>query len=529
MNLYGYHGRWLMVDLGITFADDSVPGIDIVMPDPTFISDRRDALDGIVLTHAHEDHIGAVCYLWPLLRCPVWATPFTARLLRRKLEEQGILNEVPLIETVLGGEFTVGPFRVKYISITHSIPESNALVIETEADRVFHTGDWKLDPHPLIGDAPNVNLLRELGDKQVLAMVCDSTNAMTDGRSGSELEVRQCLLDMCKDLKGRIAITSFASNIARIETVGQVANISGRHLVVVGRSLWRAIEVARDTGYLKTLGAVLEAEDGAYLPPDKVMYLCTGCQGESRGALTRIARNEHPDVVLEVGDSVIFSSKIIPGNEIKISNVKNYLVRNGVKIIDDGTNMVHVSGHPCREELRDMYGWIRPTISVPVHGEHRHILAHAMLAETLKVPHRVVAQNGRVVKLTNSGPEVVGDVQSGRWLLDGGILVSSNDGAVRARRKMMFNGCIVVTLVLNDRGRLCASPLISAMGIPKGDGSVGWENLGSQVLNETINELPSKTLSDDSRLENFVRRTINRLLRANLGRRPPVNIHIVRI
>jgi ribonuclease J len=529
LNLYGYRGRWMMVDLGITFADESQPGIDIITPDPTFIAERRDDLDGLVLTHAHEDHLGAVALLWPWLECPIWATPFTATLLRGKLSERGLLDEVTIHEVPLDGTCDVGPFHVRFVSLTHSIPEPNALVIETGAGRIFHTGDWKIDPDPLVGDPVNEAKLRDIGDAGVLAMICDSTNALSEGRSGSEAEVRDSLLEICRGRTGRIAITSFASNVARIDTVGRVARACGRHLVVVGRSLWRAIAAARANGYLDDLGEVLEADEGAYLPPDKVLYLCTGCQGEARGAMARIAGGQHPDVVLERGDTVIFSSKVIPGNERTIGVVQNQLAWHGVEVIGERDAMVHVSGHPCREELSDMYRWIRPRVAIPVHGEYRHMMAHAELARALQVPHGAVVENGQMLRIDERGAEVIDEVQSGRWLLDGDVLIPAGGAAMRMRRKMMFNGSVAATMVTDRLGNLVAAPSVIIQGVPWTEEDGDLTGMVAEAIENAVADLPKSARRDDGRLSEAASTAIRRALRGAVGKRPLVESRIVRI
>ncbi len=368
MNLYGFAGQWLLVDLGVTFADSDIPGVDLITPDPTFIADRRDDLAGLIITHAHEDHLGAVAHLWRRLRCPVWATPFAGNLLRNKLEEAGLLHEVPLHVIEPGQRLQIGPFSIDFVPLTHSTLEMNALAIRTDAGLVLHTGDWKLDPEPLVGPGSDQEALRLLGDEGVMAMIGDSTNALIEGTSGSEAEVRDKLLEICANRRGRVAVTTFASNVARIDTVARVAAANGRHLVLVGRSLWRILAAARDCGYLQHIAPPLTDDEGGYLPPDKVMFLCTGCQGEPRAALARIAAGDHRHVVFEKGDLVIFSSRVIPGNEMAIGRLQNRLLWNGVEVVGEEEGGVHVSGHPCRDELAEMYRLVRPKIAVPVHG-----------------------------------------------------------------------------------------------------------------------------------------------------------------
>ncbi|MGH6718797.1 MAG: ribonuclease J, partial [Alphaproteobacteria bacterium] len=390
-NLYRYAGKWLMVDLGITFAAGDLPGIDIIMPDLAYIEKQRAALVGLVLTHAHEDHLGAVPYLWPRLGCPVYATPFAAALLRRKIADEPIdgLDDLEIIEVPLGATFTVGPFDIELVSLTHSIPEPNAVVIRTPAGTVVHTGDWKIDPDPLVGGTTDQAALERLGAEGVLAMVCDSTNALRPGTSGSEAEVRASLLELVRAATGRVALTTFASNVARMLTAHHVARETRRSPVLVGRSLWRIFEVARETGYIPPGVRFLTDKEAVELAPDKVLYLCTGCQGEANAQLSRVASGAHPYVALGAGDLVIFSSKIIPGNERPIYALINRLVARDVEVITEDDRFVHVSGHPSRDELTRMYQWVRPRIAIPVHGEARHMRAHAALARALQVPEAI--------------------------------------------------------------------------------------------------------------------------------------------
>jgi ribonuclease J len=529
LNLYGYAGQWLMVDLGITFADDGEPGIELITPDPTFIAERRDSLAGLILTHAHEDHLGAVPYLWRRLECPVWATPFAAAILRRKLGEADLLDDVPIHEFTAGETIELGPFSVDCIGLTHSTPEMNALAIRTELGTVLHTGDWKLDPEPLVGPISDEAALRRLGDGGVLAMVGDSTNALTAGTSGSEALVRRTLTELCRDRQGRIAIATFASNVARIETAARVADACDRHLVLVGRSLWRIVAAAREAGYLADLLPPLEAEDGAHLPPDKVLYLCTGCQGENRAALARIAGGGHRHVVLEEGDLVIFSSRIIPGNERAIGRVQNRLIWNGVQVIDERRDGVHVSGHPCRDELADMYRLVRPRIAVPVHGEYKHMVAHAELAGSLQVPDAVVIENGQALRLAPGRPEVVGEVQSGRCYVDGDVVIPASDQAVRTRRKLMFGGGVVVTLVADAKGRLLAPPELVLQGLAADGFADNLEDEAIRAVDEALRDLPASARRIDGRMTEAARVAVRRFIRARLGKRPVVEARIMRI
>ena len=428
LNLYGFGGKWIMVDCGMTFADESMPGIDIVFPDPTFIEERSEDLLGLLLTHAHEDHIGAVPYLWPRLKCPVYATPFTAALVGGKLEEAGLSADVPLNIVSLSGSVTLGDFDVRYIPITHSIPEAHSLSIGIPVGTVLHTGDWKLDPTPVVGDATDPEPFRALGDDGVLALVCDSTNVFRPGNSGSEQCVRESLQNIVGEAAGRVAVTTFASNVARLKSVLAIAEACDRHAVLVGRSMWRTVHAACATGHLDPGIELLTDNDAGYLPKEKVLLLCTGCQGEQRGAMSRIAFGDHPHIELESGDLAIFSSKIIPGNERSIDRVQNQLVSLGVEVATEKDHFVHTSGHPSRGELAEMYDWIRPELAVPVHGEARHLLEHAQFALDNGAQRSVVVRNGDVLRLQPGGGEIIDRVPAGRLALDGRKLVAEDFG-----------------------------------------------------------------------------------------------------
>ncbi|HEX3486397.1 MAG TPA: ribonuclease J [Micropepsaceae bacterium] len=471
LNCYGYgppeQRKWIVVDCGVLFGrETSTPGVDLMMPDIRFLEELREDVLGLVLTHGHEDHLGAVAYLWPKLRCPVYATPFTARLLRDKLEEAGLEERVRVRVVPLSGALTLGPFALEFISITHSIPEPNALAIRTGLGTVVHTGDWKIDPDPLLGEVTNDAALRRLGDEGVLAMVCDSTNALVPGESGSEGEVRRSLIRLIGSLKGRVAVTAFASNVARLQSVAEAAEAAGRELVLVGRSMHRMVNCARDTGYLKNFPRIV-AEDEAYLlPADNVLYLCTGSQGEPRAALARIASDNHSNVSLGEGDTVIFSSRIIPGNELAIFELQNQLAAKGISVLTERDHFVHVSGHPARDELAAMYSWVKPRIAVPVHGELRHMSEHARLAESFQVPQAVVALNGQMVRLAPGHAEIIDETPAGRLHMDGKVLVHEDEGFAKARRSLGYAGFIGVTLVLDRKGRVAADPVLHLEGIP---------------------------------------------------------------
>jgi ribonuclease J len=532
LNLLGYgpphRPRWIMIDCGVTFGDDTTPGIDLIMADPEFIAERQQDLLGLVLTHAHEDHIGAVPFLWPKLRCPVYATPFTATLVLEKLKEAGLVGRVPLHVIPLGGAITLGPFGIELITITHSIPEPNALAIRTPLGTVVHTGDWKIDPEPLIGEATDMPSLRKLGDEGVLAMICDSTNVFSPGRAGSEAEVRDSLTDLIAGLKRRIAVTAFASNVARLESVIMAAHAADRHVVLVGRSMKRLIEAAIGAGYLKDLPPLLSEDDGGWLPPDKVLYLCTGSQGEARAALSRIAAGTHPRVVLEAGDTVIFSSRIIPGNEREIAAVQNRFVSRGIEVLTERDHFVHVSGHPCRDDLADMYQWIRPRIAIPVHGETRHLIEHEKFAKSMQVPETVLAANGTLVRLAPGPARIVEEVEHGRLVRDGTGLYSDQASALKERRKLSFAGLITATLVVDREGRLAAQPKVMVIGVPSRDPEALAEELSALAANVAARE-EGRSWADDEFLSELTRRALRKAALKATGVKPETRVDVIRL
>ncbi|MDG2321431.1 MAG: ribonuclease J [Rhodospirillaceae bacterium] len=528
LNLYGCDDQWIMVDLGVTFGDESIPGVDVVMPDPDFIAERKDKLLAIVLTHAHEDHLGAVAYLWHRLECPVYATPFTAEFLRRKLPETGIDKLVELIEVPLGGKLNIGPFDLEYITLTHSIPEPNALAIRTSHGTVMHTGDWKFDPDPLIGEVTDFTALEALGDEGVLAMVGDSTNVFSEGEAGSEADVREALTEVIGKCTGRVAVGCFASNLARVESIARAAEANGRHVSLAGASLWRVTATARQTGYLADDIIFYEAEDAAHLPGDKVLYICTGSQGEPRAALNRIAFGSHRDVGLEEGDTVIFSSRIIPGNEKAILKLQNQLARMGVEIITARDAPIHVSGHPGRDEMRKMYQMIRPHTAIPVHGEHLHMRAHAALAKECQVPQALLVENGSTVRLAPGDPVVAGEVWAGRMSWEGDRAVPFWDPMLRDRKKIFFNGSVVVSLVLEDDGRLAADAEVSVLGIPDPLADGGPTALAEEI-ESAVERMRGKSRRDDDAVEEAVRRCVRRLFSMEQSRKPLTRLHIARV
>jgi len=530
LNLYGHAGKWLMIDLGITFGNEATPGIDIIMPDPSFIVERRADLVGLVLTHAHEDHIGAVPYLWPRLRCPIYATPFTAAVLRRKLAEADLLEDAEITEIPLSGRFSVGPFEVELVTITHSIPEPNAVILRTPLGAVLHTGDWKLDPDPVIGPITDEAALRRLGEEGVLAMICDSTNVLVEGSSGSEAEVRESLEALIGELDQRIAVACFASNLARIESLTRAAMAHGRHVGLVGRSLRRMVEAAQETGYLTDLPEFVDEGDAGHLPRERVLMICTGSQGEPRSALARIARQEHPNVHLDAGDAVIFSSRIIPGNEHAIGELHNMLIRRGIRIVTERDHFVHVSGHPARDDLAEMYRWVKPRLAVPVHGELRHLRAHVALAESCQVRQALLAENGAIVRLAPGPAEIVGEAPAGRLGLDGSRLAPLEGAALRARQRMAFGGLAVAALALATTGELLADPQVSLHGLPETaeDGTA----VAAEATAAVRSALAAMTVgkrTDDAAVKETARLALRRTIQSLCGKKPQITVHLVRL
>jgi ribonuclease J len=526
LNLYRYGGKWLAVDCGIGFGGAENPEVEVMMPDPGFIVERRDKLVGLVITHAHEDHIGAVAWLWPQLRCPIFATPFAAAVLRRKLAEAQLLGQVKLTVIPTGGAFDLPPFGLRFLRVAHSIPEAQALVITTPAGIVLHTGDWKLDPEPLVGPPTDEAGLAALGDQGVLAMICDSTNAMVEGHSGSEADVRRSLSVLIRSLRGRVAVTCFASNVARVESLALAARDAGRQVALVGRSLRNLDAAARSCGYLRDLPPFLSEDDVGSVPDDNLLILITGSQGEARAALARVALDTHPRVVLGEGDTVIFSSRMIPGNERAIGTVQDNLVRRGVILMTDVDHLVHVSGHPARDELRRLYRLVRPRYAVPVHGEWRHLAAHADLARDAgAIP--LLLEDGDLLSLSSNRPEVIESVPVGRLVLDGNRLVPFTGGVLAARRRMLFNGVVLASLVVDDAGRLRGTPKVSAPGLFEPE-DPETARIAAEFA-AALADVPAASRRDDAALEEVARAALRRALGKRLGKRPLVDVHLLRV
>ncbi|HEY5831201.1 MAG: ribonuclease J [Hyphomicrobiaceae bacterium] len=521
--------QWLMIDLGITFPEgENDPGIDVILPDLRFIEEERGALAGLVLTHAHEDHIGAVIELWPRLRVPIYATPFTAAMLKAKLAEFGGKVQLPIKEVALNSRFDVGHFNLELISVAHSIPEPNAVAVRTRHGIALHTGDWKIDATPLIGTPIDESRLRELGAEGVTAMICDSTNALREGRSPSERDVARSLAGIIKGAKRRVAVTIFASNVARIKAVADAAKSAGRHLVVAGRAMHRIIGVAIETGYLPTNFKYHDQEHFSYLEPDEVVLLCTGSQGEPRAALARIADDTHPAVELGKGDLVVFSSRTIPGNEREVGRIQNRLVDLGCDIIADGDALVHVTGHPRREELKEMYAWVRPGIAIPMHGEARHLSEHAKLARAAGVGEVLSVRNGEMVRLAPGRPEIIDEAPVGRLFRDGNLLVPAVDGPVRERRSLAFAGIVVVALVRSGRGEISPEAEIALDGVPTADAQGRpMRDIVRDAVEGTIVSIPRDRRKDGEMVREAVRRSVRSAVENAWGKRPIAKVLLV--
>ncbi len=526
LNLYRCGGSWLAVDCGIGFGGSEHPEVDVMMPDPGFIADRRDRLVGLVITHAHEDHVGAVAHLWRSLRCPVYVTPFTAAVLRRKLAEVQLLNEVPVRVVPPGGSFELAPFSLQFIRMTHSIPEAQSLVIRTPAGTVLHTGDWKLDPDPLIGPRSDEAALAKLGEEGVLALICDSTNAMVEGHSGSEADVRRSLSALIRSLSGRVAVTSFASNVARLESIAMAARDAGRTVAVVGRSLRNIDAAARECGYLAGIPPFVSEDDANDIPDDRLLILVTGSQGEPRSALARIALDQHPRIELGEGDTVVFSSRVIPGNERAIGTVQDNLVRRGVRLMSERDHMIHVSGHPARDELRRLYRLVKPPMVVPVHGEWRHLSAHAELAQEAGIA-SVLLEDGDILNLAPGTIEVIDSAPVGRLVLDGNRLVPLTGGVMGARRRMLFNGVAIASVAVDEGGRLRGRPRVAVPGLFDADDPE--TNRIADELGDTIADLPAAVRRDDALLLEASKTALRRVLGRRLQKRPLVDVHLLRV
>lgn len=536
LNAYGYgpadDRKWIVVDIGVTFGGPEQPGVDVILPDPTYLADRREDILGIVLTHAHEDHIGAIAHLWPRLRAPVYATPFTAYLVREKLREKGLDSKVKMMVVPLEGRIDLGPFDIRLITLTHSIPEPNGLAIRTPLGTVWHTGDWKIDPDPQIGAATDEQSLRALGEDGVLAMVCDSTNVFVEGEAGSEADVRVALAEIIASKRGKVAITAFASNVARVESAILAGKAAGREICLVGRSMHRIVGAAKSVGLLAGAPTFLSEDEAGHLDPEHVLYLCTGSQGEPRAALSRIASGAHRHVSLGEGDTVVFSSRVIPGNETPIFALYNQLEARGVEVITDRQWPVHVSGHPARDELRQMYRWARPRIAVPVHGERRHILEHAKLALELQTPQAVTPANGDLIRLAPGPAETIDEVPAGRLYLDGSVTIDADDEAMRERKRLAAEGYIVVTMAVGARKHAIVSgPEVRVRGLSAADEDdleTALEEI-ARAAEAAYNRLSGADRSDTDAAEDAVMKAVRRAAERTWGKRPLVEAIILEV
>ncbi len=530
MGLYGQAGQWVMVDCGVGFADDTNPGLDLLVADPAFIEDQAERLAGIVLTHAHEDHVGAVGWLWRRLRAPIYASPFTMAMVKSKLEEAGIEPAEVSLHTVYPGQpFRVGPFDLEFIHVTHSIPEAHSVVLRTANGTVLHTADWKLDPDPLIGDVTDTEAFRALGDEGVVAMVCDSTNVFSTGHTNSEAAVRESLVPLIgRYEEGRIAVACFASNVARVESIAKAAQANDREVALVGRSLWRMVDIARSCGYMQDAPAFLTEHDAAYIPDDRILYICTGSQGEAKAALSRVAQDNHPHVTLDEGDVVIFSSRVIPGNEKAIGRLYDNLARLGVEVVTERDHFVHVSGHPKREELERLYQLVRPRTVVPQHGELRHLMEHAELAPEWGAGESVLAENGQVVRLAPDPPEVIAEVPNGRLAIDGGDLRRLDGDLLRRRRRMIYNGAATATVVVDGAGSLLSAPQLSAPGLVEKDDGALHDAIVADVR-QAVDGLNGDGGRDDGAVREAARLAVRRGFRRAMGKKPETEIHVVRV
>ena len=533
MNLYAYgkpgEHKWIMVDIGVTFADDTIPGIDLIYPDPGFIIDKKEDLLGIVLTHAHEDHIGAIAHLWPKFQCKIFATPFTAILITEKFREKKIdvTNYLKIVE--LNGSINLDPFKIDYVAMTHSILEPNGLRIETPAGVVLHTGDWKIDENPLVGENMDIDKLKKIGDEGVIAMICDSTNIFSVGRSGSEETVRKSLLKIMEGLNKRIIVTSFASNVARMESIFYCAEKINRQISLVGRSMHRIYKAARQCGYLKNVIEPIDPREAKNISREKIVYLCTGSQGEPMGAMMRISGYTHPDVFIENGDTVIFSSKIIPGNEKKLYKLHNQLVKDGIEVISEENEFVHVSGHPNRDEMRDMYNWIKPRCVIPVHGEHRHLMEHVSFAKEMQVPYPVLVENGDIIKLSLlEEPKVFDKAPSGRLYLDGNISVEEDSQSIKDRKNLSANGYLEVTIMINSKGHIHNNPVLSYRGLPIYDNEEFDYGLEYEI-EKISRSFKIASRQQEHNLIDALKIACRKFSKEKTGKKPFTNINLVRI
>lgn len=534
LNLFGYgkpgEYKWIIVDIGVTFSDDNIPGIEVILPNPEFIVDQKENLLGIVLTHAHEDHVGAIAHLWPMLECPIYATPFTAAIVREKFKELKINIGSHLKIVKLGGNVKLGAFDIDYVTLTHSILEPNGLAITTPEGVVLHTADWKIDDDPLIGEKTDIKKLIEIGKKGVLAMVCDSTNIFNLGSSGSESLVRTGLFTVLEKMKNRIVITSFASNVARMETVFKVAEKIGRQVCLVGRSMNRIYQLARQCNYLQDIKVPIDVRDSKKIPKNKIVFLCTGSQGEQRAALARIANGTHPDLQLEKDDNVIFSSRIIPGNEKRLFKIFNDFSKNDINVLSEENSMIHVSGHPAREDLKKMYNWIKPKILIPVHGEQRHMAEHINFAKEMGVKFPIKVSNGEIIRLSPGEPKVVDKVTWGRVYLDGKVLIDNDSPVLKERRNMAANGYMEITVLISKNGQIKNNPVITIKGVPLIDEDASEIEYDLEdIVMDTCKTFNLNNSKQEKNLIDTLKGNCRKLINDKSGKKPLVNINLVRL
>ncbi len=533
MNLYAYgteeNQKWIIVDMGVTFADDSVPGIDLIYPDAGFIIEKKDELLGIVLTHAHEDHIGSISHIWPKLKCKIYATPFTAVLIQEKFKEKkiDITNYLKIVE--LNSQIKLGPFEIDFVTLTHSILEPNGLSITTPEGVILHTGDWKVDPNPLIGNKVDEKKLRSIGEKGVIAMICDSTNVFSPGRAGSEKDVRESLLRIISAQKKRVLVTSFASNVARMESIFYIARQTKRNISLVGRSMNRIYKAARQCGYLKDVIEPVDPRDASKISKESIIFLCTGSQGEPMGALNRIAKDTHPDVNIESGDTVIFSSKIIPGNEKKLYALQNLIVKRDIEVITEENAFVHVSGHANREDLKDMYQWVKPKCVIPVHGEHRHMKEHISFAKEMQIPFNLKVENGNIIKISkDQKPEIIDQAPTGKIYLDGNVAVSLDSQSIKERRNISINGLLEITLIILSNGKI-KKPIISFHGIPEEELNETFKFDLEDEITKTCKSFAVNNSKQEKNLIDTIKQNCRKIVREKTGKKPFTNINIARI
>jgi len=534
LNLYGYGKhrdyKWIIVDIGVTFSEENAPGIEVILPNPDFIVEQSENLLGILLTHAHEDHVGAIAHLWPMLKCPIYATPFTASIVREKFKEKKINIGSYLKVIELNSTVTLEDFKVEYITLTHSILEPNGLAIHTPVGTVMHTADWKIDENPLIGNPIDQKKLIEIGKKGVLAMICDSTNIFNLGSTGSESEVRDNLITVFEKMKNRVVITAFASNVARMESIFKAAEKAGRVVSLVGRSMGRIYDLARQCGYLQNIKPPIDVRDAKKIPKNKIVYLCTGSQGEQRAALSRIASGTHPDVHLEENDNVLFSARIIPGNEKKLFSLFNKFSKSKINVLSEENALIHVSGHPSRDDLKKMYQWVRPKIAVPVHGENRHLAEHINFAKEMGVEFPTQVENGDVLRLYPNEPKVIDKVTWGRVYLDGKVLIHQDSYVLKERRNMASNGYMEISVLIDKNGKIHNSPIITLQGIPLEDADM--DEIEYDIEDTVLKTCKAFSLNNAKQEKNLIetlRINSRKVITDKSGKKPLVNVNLIRL